>query len=88
MENYNNAIGSFETRVLTTARKFEELKAAPESATITTLEPIDKIARSSQSTGALPFIVDPAAADALLAPSHDDDFSFVPDQAANARSGF
>ena len=47
VEQYNSAIGSFETRVLTTARKFEELKAAPEAATITNLEPIDKIPRSS-----------------------------------------
>lgn len=51
VEQYNSAIGSFETRVLSTARKFEELKAAPESATITNLEPVDKIPRNLQSFG-------------------------------------
>ena len=54
VENYNSAIGSFETRVLTTARKFEELKAAPEAATITNLEPVDSIPRALQSIGAPP----------------------------------
>ena len=59
MENYNSAIGSLETRVLSTARKFEELKAAPESATIANLEPIDQIPRSAQSTGAPPATLAP-----------------------------
>jgi DNA recombination protein RmuC len=54
VENYNNAIGSFETRVLTTARKFEELKATPESATITNLEPIDHSTREIQSSSVIP----------------------------------
>jgi hypothetical protein len=54
VENYNSAIGSFETRVLTTARKFEELKAAPEAASITNLEPVDSIPRALQSIGAPP----------------------------------
>lgn len=54
VENYNSAIGSFETRVLTTARKFEELKATPEAATIAHLEPIDSAPRLFQSTGAPP----------------------------------
>lgn len=88
VEQYNSAIGSFETRVLTTARKFEELKAAPESATIANLEPVDKIPRSSQSSGAPPasLTLDSDAAEALLAPPADDDFTFVPDPPASARS--
>ena len=88
VEQYNSAIGSFETRVLTTARKFEELKAAPESATIANLEPVDKIPRSSQSTGAPPaaLTLNPEDAEALLAPPEDDDFTFVPDPPASARS--
>lgn len=49
VENYNSAVGSFESRVLTTARKFEDLKATPETASITTLEPVDSSPRVIQS---------------------------------------
>lgn len=74
VENYNSAVGSFETRVLTTARKFEELKASPEGVSITNLEPVDSVPRNLQVT-CLP----PAA-------SPDDDFTFVPDPPASAKS--
>ena len=108
VEQYNSAIGSFETRVLTTARKFEELKAAPEAASIANLEPVDSIPRNLQSTGAPPAALaalarasavaashqEPATltlnsdvADAILAPAMDEeDFTFVPDPPASARS--
>ncbi len=49
VEHYNSAIGSFETRVLTSARKFEDLKATPEAASIPDLESIDKVPRSLQN---------------------------------------
>jgi len=87
VENYNNAIGSLETRVLTTARKFEELKAAPEAATIANLEPVDQIPRSLQSVATLPTPatagIPPAPSGAGILPAasadaEDDDFAFVP----------
>ncbi len=97
VENYNSAIGSFETRVLTTARKFEELKAAPEAAFITNLEPVDSVPRNLQSSGVsllpanapapfntAPLAFDPAQAANLLEPGMDDDFTFVPDPPAAA----
>ncbi len=74
VENYNSAVGSFETRVLTTARKFEELKASPEGVTIANLEPVDSVPRNLQSTAL------PAAA------SPEYDFTFVPDPPASAKS--
>jgi DNA recombination protein RmuC len=114
VENYNSAIGSFETRVLTTARKFEELKATPEAAGIPHLEPIDSTPRSlpSSATPAAPPAVPPAAlaalararevasrhqepaaltldsakSTALLEPSSDNDFTFVPGPPRSARS--
>ena len=108
VENYNNAIGSFEPRVLTTARKFEELKAAPEAASIVHLEPIDNSPRHLQPTNGAPpaalaalarasevaarhqetatLTLDPDKSEALLAPDFTDDFTFVPDPPASARS--
>ena len=70
VEHYNSAIGSFETRVLTTARKFEELKATPEAATITHLEPVDQISRSLQSPGAPPATLAALARASAVAASH------------------
>lgn len=95
VESYNHAIGSFETRVLTTARKFEELKAAPDSATIDHLAPIDSTPRNLQSSTAppathqektLPFTLHTQQADSILTPAMEDDFTFVPSAPASARS--
>ncbi len=86
VENYNSAIGSFETRVLTTARKFEDLKAAPESATIGHLEQIDKSPRSSQAIIAPVSLSLNANASHLLDPAGDEDFGFLPDAPLSARS--
>ena len=43
--HYNAAIASYETRVLTTARKFEELQIAAENAVLPDLEPVEKAPR-------------------------------------------
>ncbi|MEP4077674.1 DNA recombination protein RmuC [Haloferula sp.] len=43
--HYNSAIASYETRVLSTARKFEELKAAPEDKVLPDVNPVEKAAR-------------------------------------------
>lgn len=109
VEQYNSAVGSFETRVLTTARKFEDLKAAPEAASITQLEPIDNVPRRLQTGGSVPssalaalkkasqlsashhesptLTLDSGKAETLLAPTGtDDDFTFVPNLPASARS--
>jgi len=46
---YNKAIGSLETRVLSTARKFRDLQAAPEGKEIRDLAPVDTAARALQA---------------------------------------
>jgi DNA recombination protein RmuC len=54
--HYNSAIASYETRVLSTARKFEDLQAAAENATLPDLEPIERAPRlpvASPATGGL-----------------------------------
>ncbi len=43
--HYNAAVGSYETRVLGTARKFVDLQAAAENTTLPDLEPIERAAR-------------------------------------------
>ncbi len=49
VDSYNGAVGSLESRVMVTARKFAELKAAPNGAEIAQLEPIGKRVRSLES---------------------------------------
>jgi len=68
VDHYNKAIGSYETRVLTTARKFEELTAAPENTTLSNISGIDKTTRAL-------LVTDPE-----IAIEAKDNFSFVPDQ--------
>jgi DNA recombination protein RmuC len=49
VEAYNSAVSSLESRVLVTARRFKELKAAPESAELIELAPLDHTAREIQA---------------------------------------
>jgi len=73
VDHYNRAIGSYETRVMSTARKFEELKAAPENATLPDLESIDKITR-------------PLLANPDVDIEARDDFAFVPEKDTASRN--
>lgn len=49
VENYNRAVGSLETRVLSSARKFKELQAGAESVEIEIPLPVDQNARILQA---------------------------------------
>lgn len=82
VDHYNKAIGSYETRVMSTARKFEELKAAPENTTLPDIEAIDKTTR--------PLLANPDKDFEA-----NDDFGFVPEKdtasknaASDLRSAF
>jgi len=48
VEAYNSGIGSLESRVLVSARRFADLKTAPLGVEIPVLEPVDKAVRSIQ----------------------------------------
>jgi DNA recombination protein RmuC len=49
VEAYNSAVGSTESRVMVSARRFADLKTAPMGLEIPTLEPVEKRVRSSVS---------------------------------------
>ncbi|MCB1110177.1 MAG: DNA recombination protein RmuC, partial [Chlamydiia bacterium] len=50
VDAYNKAVGSLETRVLVSARKFKEMGAASRAIELETLEGIDRIPREIQAT--------------------------------------
>ena len=49
VEAYNGAVGSLESRVMVSARKFSELKTAPLGVEIAALEPVEKCVRAIQA---------------------------------------
>lgn len=49
MDAYNKATGTLESRVLVTARRFQELESSPTDTELETIEPLDHAARSLQA---------------------------------------
>jgi DNA recombination protein RmuC len=49
VEAYNSAVGSLESRVMVSARKFAELKTAPLGVEIEPLEPVETRVRSVEA---------------------------------------
>ena len=50
VEAYNSAVGSFESRVMVSARRFADLKTAPLGVEIAELEPVDRKVRAAQGS--------------------------------------
>ncbi len=50
VDAYNQTVGTFESRVLVTARRFKDLEAVPEGEGIEILKPLDSHIRSSQGS--------------------------------------
>jgi DNA recombination protein RmuC len=48
VESYNGAVGSLESRVLVTARKFADLRTAPLGVELPALEPVEKTVRAAE----------------------------------------
>ncbi len=54
VDSYNKAIGTFETRVMVSARKFESLESAPAHTSIEELQQVEKQPRKLQPSDSMP----------------------------------
>jgi len=54
VEAYNRSVVTLESRVLVSARKLRDLKAAPEDVEIEAIEPVERTARALQAAALLP----------------------------------
>jgi DNA recombination protein RmuC len=54
VEAYNKSVATLESRVLVSARRLQDLKAAPEGVAIETIEPVERTARALQAPELLP----------------------------------
>jgi DNA recombination protein RmuC len=68
VDSYNKAVGSLESRVLVSARKFHELGAS-QGGEITVLETVDNFPRSLQTADVAPDLEDGDTAELLVEPS-------------------
>lgn len=77
VNHFNNAVGSLDSRVLVSARKFEDLGAATEYTKLTDVQPCEKVVRDVKSvaTEAIPVVEDPM--DALQSVTDFGDFASV-----------
>ena len=58
VDAYNAATATLESRVLVSARRLRELKAAPEGAEVEALEPVERTPRRLQAVEMLPRVVE------------------------------
>ena len=75
VNHFNAAVGTFDSRVMVSARKFEELGAAPEQTRLTDPQPCERIVRDVKTqTPALSNAENEAAVDTLDAATAMEDF--------------
>jgi DNA recombination protein RmuC len=77
VNHFNNAVGSLDSRVLVSARKFEELGAAPEQTRLTDAQPCEKVVREVKTSSPEVLAVDEKLMDTLQPATGFGDFAAV-----------